>query len=69
MRVEAGRTIAAALLDAGIEIDVSCEAGACKTRLIAGEPDHRDVVLTPAEKTTHFIPACSGAAARLVLDL
>ncbi len=73
VRVEAGQTIAAALLDAGVEIDVSCEAGvcgACKTRLVAGEPEHRDVVLKPAERATHIIPCVSGCRSdRLVLDL
>ncbi len=73
VRVEAGQTVASALLGAGVEIDVSCEAGACgacKTRLIAGDPEHRDVVLKPAERATHFVPCVSGCRGdRLVLDL
>ena len=73
VQVEAGQTIAAGLLAAGVELDVSCEAGACgacKTRLVAGEPEHRDVVLKPAEQATHFIPCVSGCRGdRIVLDL
>jgi vanillate monooxygenase ferredoxin subunit len=69
------KTVVQALADSGIEIPVSCEqgvCGTCLTRVLEGEPDHRDVFLTDAERTVNdqFTPCCSRAkSARLVLDL
>lgn len=63
------------LADNGIEIPMSCEqgiCGTCITRVIAGEPDHRDMFMTNAEHAANdrFTPCCSRAkSARLVLDL
>jgi vanillate O-demethylase ferredoxin subunit len=40
--------------------------------VLEGEPDHRDMYLTPAEQAANdqFTPCCSRAkSARLVLDL
>ncbi|HKY81453.1 MAG TPA: PDR/VanB family oxidoreductase [Sphingobium sp.] len=73
--VQQGQTILQALVDQGIEISYSCEegiCGACETRVIEGTPDHRDMVLTDAEKLTSrsMMVCCSGAkSGRLVLDL
>jgi vanillate O-demethylase ferredoxin subunit len=59
----------------GIEIPVSCEAGVCGTcitRVLEGEPDHRDVYMTDAEHAANdqFTPCCSRAKSkRLILDL
>src|SRR5690606_5354699 len=54
----------------------SCESGicsTCRTRLISGEADHRDDVLTPAEKAanSHIMICISRAkpGETLVLDL
>jgi vanillate O-demethylase ferredoxin subunit len=64
-----------ALARHGIEIPVSCEAGVCGTcitRVLDGEPDHRDVYMTDAEHAANdqFTPCCSrGKSKRLILDL
>jgi len=71
--VKPGQTMAAALIAAGVAIDVSCEAGTCgtcRTRYLAGVPLHRDLVLRPAERAEFLMPCVSGCAgAHLVLDL
>jgi vanillate monooxygenase ferredoxin subunit len=60
---------------AGIRVPVSCGQGVCGTCLIPvldGEPDHRDLVLTPAEKhrNNQFTPCCSRSFSKvLTLDL
>ncbi|HET7867485.1 MAG TPA: 2Fe-2S iron-sulfur cluster binding domain-containing protein, partial [Burkholderiaceae bacterium] len=46
--------------------------GTCLTRVIDGQPDHRDQSLTPEEQAAgdQFLPCCSRAKSeRLVLDL
>lgn len=59
----------------GHQIPVSCEqgvCGTCLTRVLAGEPDHRDMYLSDAERARNdqFTPCCSRAkGTRLVLDL
>lgn len=68
-------TIAKALERVGIEVDVKCEEGVCGTCLttvIEGVPDHRDVFLTPEEKSENaeMTVCCSRALSRkLVLDI
>ncbi|MDE0254527.1 MAG: 2Fe-2S iron-sulfur cluster binding domain-containing protein, partial [Rhodospirillaceae bacterium] len=62
-----------ALRGAGIAVPSSCESGVCgtcKTRLIAGEADHRDKVLMPEERAD-FIMLCVSRAhgGGLTLDL
>ena len=69
------KTVVEALADAGVEVQTSCEqgvCGTCLTRVLEGEPDHRDLYLTPEEQAANdqFLPCCSRAkSARLVLDL
>lgn len=69
------RTVVSVLAEHGIDIPVSCEqgvCGTCLTRILAGEPDHRDVFLTDAERAANdqFTPCCSRSVSeRLVLDL
>jgi vanillate O-demethylase ferredoxin subunit len=69
------KTVAEALASAGVEIETSCGqgvCGTCLTRVLEGEPDHRDMYLTPQEQAANdqFLPCCSRAkCARLVLDL
>lgn len=69
------QTIVSVLAAAGIEIPVSCEqglCGTCRTGVIAGIPDHRDLFLTDDEKARfdQILPCCSRSkSARLVLDL
>jgi ferredoxin-NADP reductase len=71
--VAAGMTIVEALREAGVEIEASCEGGACltcKTRYLEGVPIHRDLVMKPGERLTYMTPCVSGCASeRLVLDL
>ena len=73
--VRADQSALAALLEAGLDIPMSCEqgvCGTCLTRVKAGTPEHRDQYLTPEEQAANdqFLPCCSRASsARLVLDL
>ncbi len=69
------QSVLEALEDEDIFLPVSCEegiCGTCVTGILAGEPEHRDVFLTDAEKAANdrFTPCCSRSkSARLVLDL
>jgi ferredoxin-NADP reductase len=60
---------------AGIDCRTSCEegiCGSCETRVIKGEPDHRDSVLSPSEQAGNSVMmvCVSGAKSEhLVLDL
>lgn len=73
--VPADRTVIQALARAGVDVPVSCEqgiCGTCITRVLEGEPDHRDLYLSPDEQARNdqFLPCCSRAKSRtLVLDL
>lgn len=75
IRVDAAQTVIAALAAQGVSVMTSCEqgvCGTCVTRILEGEPDHRDMYLTPEEKAANdqFLPCCSRAKSpRLVLDL
>jgi len=73
--VRKDQTALQALLDAGVDIESSCEqgvCGTCVTRVLDGIPDHKDQYFTPAEQAANdqFTPCCSRARTpRLVLDL
>jgi len=73
--VPAGQSVVQALAGAGVVIATSCQqgvCGTCLTRVLEGEPDHRDLYLTVAEQTANdqFLACCSRArSGRLVLDL
>jgi vanillate monooxygenase ferredoxin subunit len=73
--IPANCTVTQALAAAGVDVPVSCEqgiCGTCITRVLAGEPDHRDLFLSPQEQSRNdqFLPCCSRAKSRvLVLDL
>ena len=75
VRIAKDKTVVQALAEAGIEVQTSCEqgvCGTCLTRVLEGEPDHRDMYLTPEEQAANdqFLPCCSRAkSATLVLDL
>lgn len=75
IRVAADQTVIAALAAEGVQVPTSCEqgvCGTCLTRVLEGEPDHRDLYLTPEEQAGNdqFLPCCSRAkSGRLVLDL
>ena len=70
-----GKTILDVLLEGGVDIMYSCQegvCGACETAVISGEPDHRDNILTEAERreSKTMMICCSGSKGpRLVLDL
>lgn len=63
------------LLEAGCDIDYSCRegvCGSCETRVMEGDIDHRDGVLTKAERAANrsMMVCVSGCKSqRLVLDL
>ncbi|GAB2208486.1 PDR/VanB family oxidoreductase [Roseibium sp. ROS1] len=69
------QTIIQALEDAGLDVMYDCQrgdCGICQTDVISGTPDHRDVVLSDAEKASgKVMQICVSRAksARLVLDL
>jgi ferredoxin-NADP reductase len=73
--VQAGQTLLQALQAAGLTIKVSCEqgiCGTCETRVLAGTPDHRDMILSDEEKASNetMMVCCSGSLGpTLVLDL
>ncbi|MFP6558604.1 cytochrome P450/oxidoreductase [Paraburkholderia sp. B3] len=73
--VAADQTVLDALRRANIDVQSDCEeglCGSCEVRVLAGEVDHRDVVLTRAERDTHarMMTCCSRAKGqRLVLEL
>ena len=73
--VHPGQTLLAALLDQGVQVSYACEEGICGTcevKVLEGEPDHRDSVLTRQEKDEGrtLMACCSGAKSGvLVLDL
>lgn len=74
IRVAREQSALEALRSAGIEVPSSCAegvCGTCLTRVLAGQPDHRDLFLTAAERARNdrFLPCCSRAAGTLVLDL
>jgi phthalate 4,5-dioxygenase reductase component len=73
INVDAGVSILDALRAHGCRVPSSCESGTCgtcRTRLLAGAADHRDLVLTDAERIDHIMVCVSRArSAELVLDL
>jgi ferredoxin-NADP reductase len=75
LSVPAGTSILQAVEAAGVAVLSSCQegtCGTCETPVLAGEVDHRDSLLTPAERAandTMFICVSRAACPRLVLDL
>ncbi|CAE6934783.1 Carnitine monooxygenase reductase subunit [Paraburkholderia domus] len=73
--VPADQTLLEALRKANVDVQSDCEeglCGSCEVRVLAGEVDHRDVVLTKGEQqsNTRMMTCCSRAAGRkLVLEL
>jgi len=72
--VPPGRTILELMLERGVFPSYDCkrgECGACLTRVLAGDPAHRDVYQTDEEKAANeFMTVCISRArtAQLVLD-
>jgi phthalate 4,5-dioxygenase reductase subunit len=73
VEVDASESILDALRKCGLHVDSSCESGtcgACRVRLIAGEAEHRDMVLGEEEKRSQIMVCVSRAQSpELVLDL
>jgi len=71
--IPADRSIVDVFRDAGLKPKSSCESGTCGTcrvRLIAGVPDHRDLVLGENERQSFFMPCVSRAfSEELTLDI
>lgn len=70
-----GESILDALKGAGLSASYSCRegiCGSCETAVLSGTPDHRDAILTEAERAEGrtMMICCSGSLSpRLVLDL
>jgi cytochrome P450/ferredoxin-NADP reductase len=73
--VAADQTLLAALRAANVDVQSDCEeglCGSCEVRVLEGEIDHRDVVLTRAERGANgkMMACCSRAAGKkIVLEL
>jgi phthalate 4,5-dioxygenase reductase subunit len=73
VQIPEDRSILEALRDNGVTTASSCESGTCgtcKTRLVAGDVDHRDMVLMDEERD-RFVMICVSRAkeGNIVLDL
>jgi ferredoxin len=68
-------SILQAVRDAGLDVTPPCVdglCGTCETRVLDGEPDHRDALLTAEERAagdTMLICVSRARTPRLVLDL
>lgn len=75
LAVPVDKSILQVLRANGIEAASTCEegvCGSCETRVLAGEPDHRDVLLSPEEKAankTMMICVSRARGGRLILDI
>lgn len=73
LEVPVGSSILEVVREHGIEAASSCESGTCgtcKTALLKGEADHRDLVLLDEEKPDHIMICVSRAkSGELVIDL
>ncbi len=73
--IPADKTIIEVLEEAGVDVIYDCQrgdCGVCQCDVVAGEPDHRDVVLSDAERAEgKIMQICVSRAksARLVLDI
>jgi phthalate 4,5-dioxygenase reductase subunit len=72
LEVPVGKTMLSVMREAGVSVPSSCESGtcgSCRTTLLSGVADHRDMVLMPEEQDTQIMVcvsrACSG---ELVID-
>lgn len=75
LTVQAGQTVLDALKAHAIRVPYMCSegvCGSCEVKVLEGVPDHRDSVLSDAEKAMNntMMVCCSGSrSGRLVLDL
>ena len=71
--VPKNKTVLAVLNENGYRVEQSCGhglCGVCKVRVLEGEPDHKDMVLSPAERS-EFMTTCvsRSKSAEIVLEL
>ena len=72
LTIPVGSSILQVLRDAGITVPSSCESGtcgSCKTGLLEGQADHRDLVLLDEEKASQIMVCVSRGQGSLLLDL
>ncbi|HZO06140.1 MAG TPA: PDR/VanB family oxidoreductase [Solirubrobacterales bacterium] len=75
LTVQPGQSILDAVAAAGVAVPSSCQegtCGTCETLVLEGEPEHRDSVLTPADRARNdcmMICISRARSERLVLDL
>jgi phthalate 4,5-dioxygenase reductase subunit len=73
VEIPADKSILETLRRLGHVLPSSCESGTCgtcKTRLVSGEADHRDLVLSDDQKASNIMICVSRArSGELVLDL
>ncbi|GAA2632539.1 PDR/VanB family oxidoreductase [Actinomadura fulvescens] len=73
--VQPGASVLDTLRRGGLDLPSSCEegiCGTCETRVLAGEPDHRDFLLTDAERAeggSMMLCVSRSRTPELVLDL
>ena len=71
--VPVGKTILEVLRENGYEVPSSCESGtcgSCRTKLISGEVDHRDLALADYEKADNIMVCVSRAmGGEIAIDL
>ncbi|MFF2083891.1 PDR/VanB family oxidoreductase [Nocardia sp. NPDC058176] len=70
--VPADSSILDVLLDNGVDAPYSCQqgiCGECVVRVLAGDPDHRDDVLTDSERADGMFTTCSSRAHSPTLEL
>jgi len=75
LEVPPGKSILQAILDTGLHVPHSCTegtCGSCETVVLEGTPDHRDSLLSEAERASNetMMICCSGSVGpELVLDI
>jgi len=75
LTVQPDQSILKVLQDAGVDVPFSCSegiCGTCLTKVVAGEPDHWDMYLTPEEQEKGdcmMVCISRSKSPRLVLDL
>lgn len=70
--VPADRSSLDVLLDNGVDAPSSCRqgiCGECVVRVLAGDPEHRDDVLTPDEQADGLFAPCASRARSQFLEL
>ncbi|MEU9168642.1 PDR/VanB family oxidoreductase [Streptomyces sp. NPDC048420] len=70
--IKEGESVLDVLLAKGVDAPYSCQQGICGeciVRVLAGEPDHRDDILTDRERADGMFTTCSSRAHSPILEL